>query len=209
MSDDPQTPEGAPAVPPPATPRGLAAALPFIITAAAAVLLSLAAQALLFPRPPAAAVAPTAAATASPAPTQPAPATAPPEAPTATPAPTAPGATPPPTDGVLRLDILDLQEENRRLWSALYLLRAAAQLDDAVAALQGNDLDEADRTMLTAYRSLDRAYTFAAEQEKGPIDTFRLTLSQVRDDLRIRPEGADRRLRQLRNLVLSVVDEGG
>lgn len=206
MSDEPQTPEGPPAAPAPdpAPRKGPAAALPFVITAVAAVLLSLLAQALLplGAAPAPAATAPAALATATPAP--------PPTA-TPAPAPTAPGAGPTPAtaDGVLRLDILDLKEENRRLWSALYLLRAAAQIDDAAIALQVNDLDEADRTLLTAYRSLDRAYAFSAEQEKGPIDTFRLTLSQIRDDMRLRPEGLDRRLRQLRSLILSLVDEGG
>ncbi len=204
MSDDPQPPEVAAPAPPPR--NGLAAALPYLITAVAAVLLSLAAQALLFPRAPAPSAAITAPAPTDPAPTDPAP-TATLPAP-ATPGPTAtPGAAPP--EGVLRLDILDLQEEDRQLWSALYLLRAASQIDDAIVALQQNDLDEADRTLLTAYRSLDRAYAFSAEQEKGPIDTFRLQLSQGRDDLRLRPEGLDRRLRQLRQLILSLVDEGG
>lgn len=206
MSDESQAPEVAPAASPSSPRKGFAAALPFVITAAAAVLLSLLAQALIFPSRPAPAADPTPEVAPSAAPTAPA---APSPAPTPAPAPTAPPAASPSADDVLRLDILDLKEEDRRLWSALYLLRAAAQLDDAAAALQVNDLDEADRTLLTAYRSLDRAYAFSAEQEKGPIDTFRMTVSQIRDDLRLRPEGADRRLRQLRSLVLSLVDEGG
>ncbi len=118
-------------------------------------------------------------------------------------------ATPLPAEGVLRLNLLDLQAQNRQLWSALYLLRAVAQLDDALVALQANDLDEADGLLLTVYRSLDRAYAFSAEQEKGPIDAFRLQISQIRDDMHLRPEGTERRLRQIRRLVLSLVDEGG
>lgn len=199
MPDEPQTPEGAPVDVDRAPRKRLAVILPYVVTAVVAVMLSLAAQALLFPRPPGAPAAPTAALVS----------TAPPTA-TAAPAPTAPQiATPAAAEGVLRLDILDLKEEDRRIWGALYLLRAASQIDDALVALEFNDLDEADRTLLTAYRSLDRAYTFSAEQEKGPIDTFRMGLSQIRDDLRLRPEGADRRLRQLRRLILSLVDEGG
>ena len=120
-----------------------------------------------------------------------------------------PTATPLPAEGVLRLNLLDLQAQDRQLWSALYLLRAVAQLDDALVALQANDLDEADGLLLTVYRSLDRAYAFSAEQEKGPIDAFRLQISQIRDDMHLRPEGSDRRLRQIRRLVLSLVDEGG
>ncbi len=208
MSDTNPTPEeqGAPA---PAAPRRrslLAAALPYILTAVAAVLCSLLIQAAIAPPAPAAAptqAAPSAAAGAT------APATLSPP-PQATRAPVAPAPSALPADErVLRLEVLDLEAEDRRLWSALYLLRAASQIDDAVVALQVNDLDEVDRTLLNTRRSLDRAYAFSAEQEKGPIDTFRLQISQIRDDLRVRPEGLDRRLRQVRQLVLSLVDEGG
>jgi len=110
---------------------------------------------------------------------------------------------------VLRLEVLDLEAEDRRIWGALYLLRAASQIDDATTALQSNDLDEVNRILLNARRSLDRAYSASAEQEKGPIDTFRLQISQIRDDLHVRPEGLDRRLRQIRQLILSLVDAGG
>lgn len=186
----------------PAPPRRspLAAALPFLVTACAAVLLSLLLQVWLFPRNPAALVAnPTttvSAPGASATPTSPLP------VPSVTPAPTiAPAA-----ESLLRLEILDLQAENRRLWSTIYLLRAVAQLDDALVSLQANDPVETDRILVAAYRSLDQAYAFSAEQEKGPLDTFRLQLSLIRDDLRLRPEGLDRRLRQLRRLVLSLVN---
>lgn len=203
-SEEPAPASGAQEGAPPAGQRrrpAFVAALPFLATAVAAVLVSLLAQAMLWPRPPAA--VPTLA--ANPTAQQP---------PTAAPAATAPPATSPaPTttgseDRVLSLQILDLEAENRRLWSAVFLLRAASQLDDSITALEGNDIAEADRTLLAVYRSLDQAYDFSAEQEKGPIDTFRLELSSIRDDLRVRPEGADRRLRQLRQLMLSLVDEG-
>jgi hypothetical protein len=61
---------------------------------------------------------------------------------------------------------------------------------------------------MAARRSLDRAYMIGPESIKGPIDSFRLRLSQIRDQLRLRPEGTDRDLRQLRRLILSLVDEG-
>jgi len=183
----------------------LAATLPYAATAVVAVLCSLLIQAVIG-RPPAApapTAAPRAEATApasQASPTPPGAASA-----TATPAPSAL----PADQSILRLELLDLEAADRRLWSALYLLRAASQIDDSVVALQANDFDEVDRILLNARRSLDRAYAFSAEQEKGPIDTFRLQISQARDDLRIRPEGLDRRLRQMRLLILSLVDEGG
>jgi hypothetical protein len=110
---------------------------------------------------------------------------------------------------VLSQEIVDLKDENRQLWSALYLMRAVVQLGDAEAALQNNELAEVERLLLTVRVSLDGAYAYSAEQEKGPIETFRLDLGRISEDLRLRPEGLDRKLRDLRRLVLSLVDEGG
>jgi hypothetical protein len=186
------TPEGQPA---PRRRTPLKAALPYVATAVVAVLCSLAIQAAIFPYligPLASTPSETATTSASPTPQVP------------------PTLSPPPADvRVLRLEVLDLEAEDRRLWSALYLLRAASQIDDATTVLQSNDLDEVNRILLNARRSLDRAYGASAEQGKGPIDTFRLQISQIRDDLHVRPEGLDRRLRQIRQLILSLVDAGG
>jgi hypothetical protein len=41
---------------------------------------------------------------------------------------------------LLRLVVLDLEAEDQQLWSAIYLLRAASQIEDALNALQNNDL---------------------------------------------------------------------
>ncbi|NNJ09893.1 hypothetical protein EKD04_006095 [Chloroflexales bacterium ZM16-3] len=197
------TPEG-PVAPTPPAPRWrtkLMATLPYIATAVVAVLCSLLIQSVRWPLaagvPVAATQEPTVAATVSPSPTPQPRATA------------SPASELPADESILRLQVLDLEAADRRLWSAIYLLRAASQIDDSIVALQANDLDEVNRVMLNARRSLDRAYAFSAEQEKGPIDTFRLQISQARDDLRVRPEGLDRRLRQMRLLILSLVDEGG
>ncbi|RRR67365.1 MAG: hypothetical protein EI684_19115 [Candidatus Viridilinea halotolerans] len=130
--------------------------------------------------------------------------TAPPTAPPAnTPASSLPADL---SENLLRLALIDLEDQQRHLRSDLYLLRAVVQLDDALLALQTNQFEEADRAMLLVYRALDQAYHFSAEQDKGPLNTFRLQLSQIRDDLHLRPEGLDRRLRQLRTLMLSLVD---
>lgn len=148
---------------------------------------------------------------------RPAPIPAEPQIATVTPLPTIPPTpipTPQPTlppvpidEGLIRLSILDLQAENARLRTATHLLRAAITLDEAVNALQRNDMAEADRALMTARRALDRAYNLSTEQQKGPIDVIRLQISQIRDDLGVRPEGADRRLWQVRRLILTLVDE--
>ncbi len=180
------------------------AALPFVLTAVAAVGFSLALQVLIFPRTadPTALIQTPTVASLNPSLPQ-----APPADPAnPTEAPTAPTAIP--DESLLRLELLDLENEDQRLWGVVYLLRAANQLDDAVAALQINDLIETDRTLMAARRSLDRAYAVSPDAERGPIDSLRLELSRIRDDLGPRPEGADRRLRQLRRLVLGLVDEG-
>ncbi|MGQ9926588.1 MAG: hypothetical protein ACUVS4_06910 [Chloroflexaceae bacterium] len=196
MSAVPQPPEDTPAASPSALQRRVRALLPHALTAALAVVVTLGIQSLW---PPSPVVVPAPTSTAAPAAT--------PALPTTASAPTAAPATTPPDSSVVRLEVLDLQAQDRQIWSALYLLRAASQIDDAVAALQRNDLLEADRTLLTAYRSLDRAYAYSTEREKGPIDNFRLQLSQIRDDLHLRPERLDRRLRQLRQLMFSLVEE--
>ncbi|NTW00505.1 MAG: hypothetical protein HGA19_04265 [Oscillochloris sp.] len=206
MSETNPTPEDQrePTLPAPRWRVALAAALPYISTAVAAVLCSLLIQATLRPSVPISPIQQTTivavgTATAQLSPTSEIGETSAAVAPSTIPA----------DESVIRLEVLDLEAEDRHLWSALYLLRAASQIDDAVVTLQSNDLDAVDRTLLNARRSLDRAYTFSAEQEKGPIDTFRLQISQIRDDLRVRPEGLDHRLRQIRQLILSLVDEGG
>lgn len=195
--DERQSAPEPPEQPVPAGASRLVAVLPFAMTALIAVLLSLALQWLLLAPERLNAPAPTAGVLATPlAPTSPPPPTPPP----------APAPLPDLPENLLRLALLDLEDQNRRLRSDLYLLRAVAQLDDALVALQANQFDEVDRSMLMVYRSLDQAYAFSAEQDKGPLETFRLQLSQIRDDLHLRPEGADRRLRQLRTLMLSLVE---
>ncbi|WP_238613241.1 hypothetical protein [Candidatus Oscillochloris fontis] len=174
-------------------PPRLRAALPYLLTAVAAVFVSLLIQMTLL---------------------QPAPALVPSPTPLPLPSPTRLAPTPQPSplpadERVLRLALLDLEAEDRHLWSAIYLLRTASQIDDALLAVQTNDLEAARRALLNARRSLDQAYAVSGEPQKGPIDTFRLQIGQIRDDLYLRPEGLDRRLRQMRQLILSLVDAGG
>ncbi len=105
-------------------------------------------------------------------------------------------------------EIAALRQEINRLWSAYYLARAATQLADAEAALRVNDLDEVEQVLTTVDASLDRAYERSAEQEKGPINEFRIQVGQLYENLHVRPEGMDQQLRRLRQSMLSLVDEG-
>ncbi|WP_333691461.1 hypothetical protein [Chloroflexus sp.] len=147
---------------------------------------------------------------------QPAPPPATPQIATVTPVPTVlPSPLPSPIpvitvipldDGLVRLTLLDLQAENAQLRAAIHLLRAAITIDEAIQALQRNDFAEADRTLMAARRALDHAYQLSEEPQKAPIDAIRLQISQIRDDLGVRPEGADRRLWQVRRLILTLVE---
>jgi hypothetical protein len=105
-------------------------------------------------------------------------------------------------------EIVELRREISNLWSAYYLARAASQLADAEAALRVNDLSEVEQVLITVDASLDRAYERSAEQDKGPINEFRLQVGRMHENLRVRPERMDQKLRRLRQSMLSLVDEG-
>jgi hypothetical protein len=100
-----------------------------------------------------------------------------------------------------------LQHEISDLWSAYYLARAANQIADAETALRSNDVDEVEQVLITVDASLDRAYAHSAEQDKGPINEFRMQIGRIYEDVRVRPEGIDQHLRRLRQSMLSLVDK--
>lgn len=101
----------------------------------------------------------------------------------------------------------ELQVELQKLWSAYYLARAASQLADAEAALRVNDLAEVEQIFVTVGISLDFAYERSSEQLKGPISDFRLQVGKMHEDVYVRPEHMDVRVRRLRQSMLSLVDE--
>jgi hypothetical protein len=175
--------------------RRLQALLPHLLTAVIAVLISLGLQPLFQPEPPLAQLpAPSVTPQPSPVPTATAPAAR------------SPLPNPQTDTEVLSQEIIDLRAEQQALRSSLYLMRAVTLLADAETALNANRLDEVERLLLTARVSLDYAYSISAEQEKGPIGEFRLQVGRLRDDLRLRPEGLDLRLRRLRADMLSLID---
>lgn len=191
----PETPAAAPALNWRARVR---AALPFVVTALIAVTLSWVLQ--VNGRPGAAAEVPAALVT----PTM----LVRPTSTSAPPASTAPVG-PLPDERILSQEIVDLRAAVDELRSALFLMRAANQLGDAETVLRSNDLPEVERLLVTVKVSLDRAYDYSAEQNKGPIGEFRLQVGRMREDLRVRPEGIDQRMRRLRQEMLNLAEPQG
>jgi hypothetical protein len=186
-----ETPRPPASSAPLSTRAALLAALPFVLTALVAIVVTLSIQAALTARQ--------SAAPASPPPT---PQDAPRSPTAATPLPATPRAITPTSE-----EVAELRREVNRLWSALYLARAANQLADAEAALRINNLSEVEQVLATVSASLEQAYERSAEQEKGPISEFRVQVSRMYSDLRVRPEGMDQRLRRLRQSMLTLMDE--
>lgn len=173
--------------------RWLRALLPHLITAALAVAISLAAQALLARPAPPTIVVPT------PVPPTPAP------APTATSAPDA--AVPAPAPDIVRQELIDLRAEDDRLWAAVYLAKAISQVSDAEAQLRANDLENVAQSLVAMDGSLELAFERADDSIKSPITELRRTAGALHDDLYVRPEGMDTRLAVLRQTILALVGE--
>ncbi len=115
----------------------------------------------------------------------------------------------PPDAATLAEELATVRGDVQRLWGAYYLARAASQLADAEDALRANDLTAVEQTLVTVGASLDQAYARSAEQYKGPLSTFRTTVATIYGDLRVRPEGSDVALRQLRQNMLSLIEDEG
>jgi hypothetical protein len=193
MSLEPGTPADSPRSPP--WWRWSRAVLPYILTAALAVTISVALQATLLAPTPTRFVEPT---PASPTPT-PAP------EPTRSPAPNS--AVPAPAPDIVRQELLDLRAEDDRLWAAIYLARAISQVSDAEAQMRANDLENVAQSLVAVDGSLELAYQRADESVKNPIEQLRQRTSSIHDDLYVRPEGMDARLAELRQTILTLIGE--
>lgn len=112
------------------------------------------------------------------------------------------------SDEEMSYEVLHLRSDLQQLWGAYYLTRAAMLLVDAETALRSNDQAESERLLMTAAVSLDLAYEWSAEQEKGPIHELRSQLAVLYEDLAIRPEHLDIRLRRLRQTMLTLMGKG-
>jgi hypothetical protein len=166
-----------------------------------AVALSLLVQRLFVPQPVATLPA-TPAASSSAAPTAPPTATAAPATPEA-PRPTAPL----PDERVLGQELIDIRALAERRASFLYLLKAEAQLRIAEEALAINNMGDVDRTLIDVDVTLGNAYSRSDDAVRTPILQLREQLSLIHDDLYVRPEGIDTRIKRLRQSTLSLVDE--
>ena len=168
--------------------------LPHLITAFATLALAVAIM-FLWPRPgPAVSFPPTSVPVPSAAVPNASPATV-----DSTPAPLA--------QGVARQEIADLKAEDARLWATVYLLKASSQVADAEGSLRGNDMAAVDQALIAADYSLSLAYERSEDAQKSPIDQFRRNVDRIRGDLYLYPERMDARLAQLRQLLLTLVDE--
>lgn len=172
----------------------LLAAIPHVLTALIAVTLTLAIQRML-PQPEPA-IAPYVRPTLAPTAVQPTNALLTPTV-----------QQPQPDQRVIGQEIIDLTARIDELWTSVYIARAAGQLGDAENALRTNDTTEVERVLVAVDASLALAYERSSDLNKGPIGEFRSQISQIHDDLYVRPEGLDQKLRLLRQRMLSLVEE--
>lgn len=119
------------------------------------------------------------------------------------------GATPTPLPAVLRdmsrQELRDIQADTAALWSALYLSRGLAHLSDAEVLLLNNDMAGTAQTLVLLDDALQRAGTTAASNVRDPIEQIRRDVVAVRQDLYMRPNGLDKRLRRVRQALLTLI----
>lgn len=183
--------------------RLLRAALPHVITALAAVFLTLGVQRFLPQTTPPSgqSPSPTAVATLDLS-----------TAPTVASSPTAGlSLSPQPTDAPLaaaltRQEVIDLRTEDDRLWAAIYLMRALNHLADAEALLRSNELTRVEQTLTSIDDALAQAYARAADADRDPIAQIRRDVGIIREDLYLRPEGMDVRLSRLRQSIMTLIE---
>jgi hypothetical protein len=114
---------------------------------------------------------------------------------------------PPPDPAIVRQEIADLRAEQNQLWTAIYLSRALNQLADAEALLRANELTGVEQALLAVDDSLARAYENAESPVQEPIARLRRDIDNIRDDLFLYPEQIDRRLIQVRQFILTLIEQ--
>lgn len=104
-----------------------------------------------------------------------------------------------------RQELLDVKADTAALWSALYLSRGLAHLSDAEVLLLNNDMAGTAQTLVLLDDALQRAGTTAASNVRDPIEQIRRDVVAVRQDLYMRPNGLDKRLRRVRQALLTLI----
>lgn len=104
-----------------------------------------------------------------------------------------------------RQELLDVKADTAALWSAVYLSRALAHLSDAEGTLAHNDLNGTAQMLVLLDDTLQRASVTAASEVRDPIEQIRRDVVTVRQDLYMRPNGLDKRLRRVRQALLTLI----
>ena len=112
---------------------------------------------------------------------------------------------PPLVQEISRQEILDVKADTAALWSAVYLTRALAHASDAEAALARNDLTGTAQMLLLMDDALQRAAIPATSAVRDPIEQIRRDIVAVRQDLYVRPNGLDVRIKRLRQSLLTLI----
>ena len=104
-----------------------------------------------------------------------------------------------------RQELLDVKADTAALWSALYLSRGLAHLSDAELLLLNNDMAGTAQTLVLLDDALQRAATTATGNVRDPIEQIRRDVVALRQDLDMRPNGLDKRLRRVRQALLTLI----
>ena len=106
---------------------------------------------------------------------------------------------------ISRQEILDVKADTAALWSAVYLTRALAHASDAEAALARNDMTGTAQMLLLMDDALQRAAVTATTAVRDPIEQIRRDIVAVRQDLYVRPNGLDVRIKRVRQSLLTLI----
>ena len=112
---------------------------------------------------------------------------------------------PPLVQEISRQEILDVKADTAALWCAVYLTRALAHASDAEAALARNDLTGTAQMLLLMDDALQRAAVTATSAVRDPIEQIHRDIVAVRQDLYVRPNGLDVRIKRLRQSLLTLI----
>jgi len=106
---------------------------------------------------------------------------------------------------ISRQEIRDVKADTAALWSAIYLTRALAHASDAEADLARNDMTGTAQMLLLMDDALQRAAVTATSAVRDPIEQIHRDIVAVRQDLYVRPNGLDVRIKRVRQSLLTLI----